>query len=284
MAPRQSPTILQRRFGVELKRLREAANMSVPIAAEHLGTDRTVISNVEAGRFGISEERLRRLATIYQCDNDALIETLAAMTGGRKSGWWEEYRGKLPPTFLDVSALEDFAVRLRTVQVAHLPGLFHTEDHCRAIFELVVPPLPRLELELRVAHRLGRQQVITGNNPTPYVGYIHETALRMQIGGRDTTRAQLRYLVEASQRPNVSLRVIPFAVGGFPLFGDASVLYADGPNLHLDTVQLDTPTGGMFVDSPTQLANFRKKLTLVDKVALNSTKSRDFIRTIAREL
>ncbi|PWG13796.1 transcriptional regulator [Streptomyces sp. V2] len=284
MAPRQSPTILQRRFGVELKRLREAAGMTVPVAAEHLGTDRTVISNVEAGRFGISEERLLRLASIYQCDDDALIGTLAAMTGGRKAGWWEEYRGKIPPTFLDVSALEDFAVRLRTVQITSLPGLFQTEDHARALFSVAVPPRPRLEIELRVAHRLERQRVITGTNPTPYVGLIHEAAIRMQIGGRDVARAQLRHILESSERKNVTLRVIPFTAGGFPLLGDAAVLYADGPNLHLDTVQLDTPTGSLFIDSPTQLANFRTSLVAAEKVALNLSKSRDLIRKVIREL
>ncbi|MFJ8747971.1 Scr1 family TA system antitoxin-like transcriptional regulator [Streptomyces sp. NPDC102441] len=105
------------------------------------------------------------------------------MTGGRKTGWWEEYRGKIPPGFLDVSALENYAIRLRTIQTAHLPGLFHTEDHARAIFELFVPALPRLEVELRVAHRMARQSVIMRGQGTPYSGVIHEAAIRMQLGG-----------------------------------------------------------------------------------------------------
>ncbi|MEU6029174.1 helix-turn-helix transcriptional regulator [Streptomyces tauricus] len=284
MAPRQAPTILQRRFGTELRRLREATGMSAPTAAEHLGTDRTVISNVEAGRFGISEERLRRLISIYECDDLALVDALVELTGGRKSGWWEEYRGKIPPSFLDVSALENYATRLRTVQIAHLPGLFHTEDHARAIFELPAPPLPRLEVELRVAHRIARQAVVTGDHPIPYVGVIHEAAVRMQLGGRSVARAQLRYLLEAGERPNVTLRVIPFAAGGFPLLGDSSVMYAEAPNSHLDTVQMDSPTGAVFIDSPAQLANFRTRLDLVEQVALTPSKSRDFIRTIAKEL
>ncbi|WP_282794376.1 helix-turn-helix transcriptional regulator [Streptomyces sp. CC224B] len=284
MAPRQSPTILQRRFGTELRRLREAAGMSASEAAEHLGTDRTVISNVEAGRFGISEERLRRLASIYECNDPALIETLAGLTGGRKTGWWDEYRGKIPPGFLDVSALEDYAVRLRTVQIAHLPGLFHTEDHARAIFELPEPPLPRLEVELRVAHRMARQTVVAGENAIPYVGVVHEAAIRMQLGGRSIARAQLQHLLEASEWPNVTLRVIPFTAGGFPLLGDSSVLYVEAPNRHLDTVQMDSPTGAIFFDSPTQLAHFRARLDLVEQVALTAPQSKDFISTVIKEL
>lgn len=95
MTPRQTPSIRQRRFGAELRRLREAAGMSAPTAAELLGSDRTMISNIESGRFGISEARLRRLASIYECDDVELISCLVTMTGGRKTGWWDEYRGKI---------------------------------------------------------------------------------------------------------------------------------------------------------------------------------------------
>ncbi|MGY3679551.1 helix-turn-helix domain-containing protein [Streptomyces sp. TE33382] len=283
MAPRHTPTILQRRFGTELRRLREAAGMTAPEAAGLLGTDRTVISNVEAGRFGISEERLRRLGSIYECGEPDLLDALAGLTG-RRTGWWEEYRGKIPPGFLDVSALEHYAVRLRTVQTAHLPGLFHTEDHARAVFKLFLPALPRLEVELRVAHRLARQSLIMEDHPTPYTGVIHEAAIRMQLGGRNAARIQLMHLLDTSERANVTLQVIPFAVGGFPLLGDSSVLYAAAPNHHLDTVQMDSPTGAVFIDSPTQLANFRTRLDLVEKVALTPTKSRDFIHSVVREL
>lgn len=283
MAPRHTPTIRQRRFGMELRRLRDAAGMSAPTAAALLGSDRTMISNIEAGRFGISEERLRRLASIYECNDPELIDSLAAMTGGRQAGWWDEYRGKIPPGFLDVSELEHDAVRLRTAQTAHLPGLFQTEDHARATFELPVPPLQRLEVELRVAHRLARQSVVTGETSVPYSGIIHEAALRMQIGSRSIAQAQLRYLLNASERPNVTLRVIPFAVGGFPLL-DSSVLYAAASNSHLDTAQMDAPTGGVFIDSPAQLANFRTRLDLTEQVALTASESRDFIRTIIKEL
>ncbi|KIZ14467.1 DNA-binding protein [Streptomyces natalensis ATCC 27448] len=258
--------------------------MSAPTAASLIGTDRTVISNVEAGRFGISEERLRRLASVYECDNDALIDALAEMTGVRKGGWWEEYRGKIPPGFLDVAELEHHAVRLRTVQTAHLPGLFQTEDHARAIFELFTPPIPRLEVELRVAHRLSRQSVITRADAVSYIGVIHEAALRMQLGGRDVARAQLNHLLVAGEWENVTLLVIPFSAGGFPLMGESAVLYAEAANPHLDTVHMDSPTGAVFIDAPTQLAHFRTRLDLAEKKALSPEESADLIHRIAREL
>ncbi|NWF25166.1 helix-turn-helix transcriptional regulator [Streptomyces sp. PKU-EA00015] len=283
MAPRQYPTIRQRRFGAELRRLRDAAGMSAPAAAERLGADRTMISNIESGRFGISEERLRRLASIYECDNPELVDALARMTGGRSKGWWDEYRGKIPPDFLDVAELEHHATGLRTLQTAHIPGLFQTEDHARALFDLFVPALPRLEVELRVAHRLARHSVVANDPGVPYVGLIHEAALRMRIGGRRTARAQLSRLLEESERPNVRLLVIPFTIGGFPMAGD-TVMYASATDPHLDTVEVDSPIGAVFFDSPTQLANFRRRLDLVEQVALNPNESRNLILEIAGDL
>ncbi|MGN9818716.1 helix-turn-helix domain-containing protein [Streptomyces sp. SD11] len=283
MAPRQTPTISQRRFGAELRRLREAVGLSAPRAAELLGTDRTTISNVEAGRFGISEQRLRRLASIYECDDPALVEVLASMTGGRKGGWWDEYRGKVPPDFLDVAELEYSARSLRTLQTAHVPGMFQTEDHARALFDLFIPALPRLEVELRIAQRLARHEVITKEPAVPYTGLIHEAALHMQVGGHLVAQAQLQHLLKESERDNVTLQVIPFSAGGFPMAGD-SVLYASAESIHLDTVQVDSPIGAVFFESPTQLANFRRRLDAVEQVALNAQQSRDCILNIAQNL
>ncbi|GAB3116239.1 transcriptional regulator WhiJ [Streptomyces calidiresistens] len=283
MAVRQPPTIRKRRLGAELRRLREAAGMSAPRAAELLGTDRTTISNIESGRFGLREERLRRLAAVYECDDPALIDALATVVGGRRTGWWEEYRGKIPSDFLDVSEIEHHAVRLRTVQTSLLPGLFHTEDHARALFDLVIPRLPRLEVELRVAHRMDRQRVLVGERSIPYVGVVHESALRMRFGTRDAVRQQLKHLLEMSDRDNVDLSVIPFAAGGYPLVGD-SVLYAEDVHPRLDTVHVDAPLGAVFIDSPTQLANFRRRLDAVHRMALTPERSRDLILAITREL
>ncbi|CAL9484679.1 hypothetical protein SUDANB145_03095 [Streptomyces sp. enrichment culture] len=223
------------------------------------------------------------LASIYECDDSELIDALATMTGGRTRGWWDEYRGKIPSDFLDVAELEHHATGLRTLQTAHVPGLFQTEEHARALFDTYLPALPRLEVELRIAHRLARHTVIADDPGVPYVGLVHETALRMHTGGRQVARAQLRHLLEESERSNVRLLVIPFTAGGFPMAG-TTMMYVSAASPHLDTVEVDSPIGAVLFDSPTQLANFRRRLDLTEQVALNPNKSRDLILEILRDL
>ncbi len=284
MAPRNTPTNRKRRLATEMRRMREQAGISIQEAASLLGADRTMISNIEAGRTGLSEERVRQVACLYKCPDPALVDALAAMPGARQARqWWDEYRGKLPEGHLEVSEVEHYATRIRTAQTVHLPGLLQTEDHARAIFEFTVPKLRRLEVELRVEHRLRRQAILDGENPTPYVGIIHEAALRLEFGGRDVARAQLDSLADAADRDNMTLLVIPFSAGAFHGAGQ-SVLYAEGPVPQLDTVQLDTALGAHFVDAPTPLTNYRSLLDLMEQSALSPDESQKLIRSIAREL
>lgn len=249
-----------------------------------LGADRTMVSNIEAGRTTVSGDRVRQLACHYRCPDTALVEALASIADGRRAThWWSEYRGKLPDGHLDISELEHYATRIRTAQTVHLPGLLQTEDHARAIFEFTVPKLPRLDVELRVAHRMRRQAVLSGDRPTPYLGIIHEAALRLEFGGREVTRKQLEHLANAADRPNITLLVIPFSAGAFHGAGQ-SILYAEGTVPQLDAVQLDTSLGATFVDAPTPLANYRSLLDLMEQTALPADASQKLIRSIARDL
>ncbi|MFF2962901.1 DUF397 domain-containing protein [Streptomyces sp. NPDC057963] len=222
------------------------------------------------------------VAVLYECDDPELIDALATMTGGCPRGWSDGYRGKIPPDFLDVAELEHHATGLRTPQTAHIPGPFQTDEHARALFDLFVPALPGLEVELRVAHRLARHSVVAADR-VPYVGLVHEAALRLPAGGRKVAGAQLGRLLEESERPNVRLLVIPFAAEGSPMAGD-TLMYVFAASHHLDTVEVDSPIGAVLTDSPTQLAAFRRRLDLVERVASNLSASRDLVLEIAGEL
>jgi transcriptional regulator with XRE-family HTH domain len=283
MAPSSRPTQRQRRLGAEVRRMRMAAGMTPDQAATLLGLDRGKISGIEIGIRNINPDRLRTLAAHCGFTDEHYVEGLVAMTQSRKRQWWHEYRGKLPQGLLDISELEWHSEGIQTLQTVHVPGLFQTEDYARTIFEGFLPPISRLEVELRVAHRMGRQRVLNRENPVTYVGYIHEAALRMQFGGRAVTRKQLDTLAQASERDNVTLRVIPVERGHFPGAGHA-LLYSEAASPLLDTAQLDSAHGPDFMYSDEQLTQYRVHLEWMDKACLPPSESRDFIHSIARTL
>lgn len=283
MPPRSAPTERQRRLGAELRRLRVAAGITTEQAAALLGVPRTNVPNMESGRSGISAERVRTLAGNYGCADQALVEALASMAGGRQKGWWEAYRGQLREAFLDIAEMEWHATRLRIAVTVHLPGLLQTKDHARAVFEAVIPRLSSDEVDVRVAHRVDRQQVLDRPTPPALDVILHEAALRMEFGGPAVARRQLEHLLRMSERETVTLRVIPFKAGGFPGAGQ-SVVYAEGAVPRLDTVELDSTHGPEFIDSEVQLAKYRAQLDAAQAVALAPDASRDFIQALADDL
>ncbi|MDV9190840.1 helix-turn-helix transcriptional regulator [Streptomyces sp. SR27] len=283
MPPRSSPTARQQRLGSELRKLREQSGMSAQQAAALLGVDRTRIPNVESGRFGISAERVRTLAFNYGCPDAVLVDLLAAMAQERDRGWWEEHRGLLPPALLDIAELEYHAAELHTAVTTHIPGLLQTEKHARAVFDTAVPPLPGPDLEARLSLRLRRQQVLERERPVRYEAVIHEAALRMQFGGPKVAREQLEDILAQSERETVSVRVIPFAAGGFPGAGQ-SFTCVGAPVPQLDTVQLDSSHGSLLLDTHMQLRRYRGLLDRLRGLSLPADESRAFIRTIAQDL
>lgn len=283
MPPRTTPTQRQRRLGAEIKKLRTEAGLTTEYVAGLLGVDRGKISNIETGVRNISPERLRTLATHCECADERYLAALADMARPSGSHWWDEYRGRVSPGLLDIVELEWHAARIQTIQTTHLPGLLQTEDYARSIFAAGLPAMSRLEIELRVAHRMDRQRVLDREEPVAYVGYVHEAALRMLFGGRETTRAQLNALVRHSTRTNVVVRVVPVGLGSFPGAGHA-LLYAEGPVPQLDTAQLDSAHNPEFMHAELQLSKYRAHLEWMDRMSLSADASRDFIHAIIKDL
>ncbi|MFI5941270.1 helix-turn-helix domain-containing protein [Streptomyces uncialis] len=284
MPPRDNPTARQVRLGVELRKLREQAARTAREAAGLLSTDQAKISHIEAGRIGVSEERIRRLTTFYGCADTALIEALCAISRERRGQFWfDEYRGVLAPGFLNIAELEWHARTLRMLQGVTIPGLFQTEGYARTLFASVWPVLPDDELEARVEHRMRRAAILDREEPPPFEAVIHEAALRMRFGGREVVRKQLQHLIAVSERPAVSVRVVPFTCEDF-IEVTQPVLYAGGIVPQLDTVQIDGAFGGRFLDAEPELRKHRRLLDIAEAASLDPAESRQIIHRIAREL
>ncbi|WP_369170395.1 helix-turn-helix domain-containing protein [Streptomyces sp. R28] len=280
---RSTPTGRQLRLGAELRKLRERAGLTSTQAAQLLGIKQNQVSNIEAGRHGVSPDRLRTIACHYDCPDKDLIEALAAMTPDRKRGWWEEYREILPTGLLDLAELEYHGTALRTAHTSGIPGLLQTLDHAREVFRQVVPELSPPEVEHRASFRLKRQAVLFRKVPVPYRAIIHEAALHMRFGGRDVAGQQLKHLLKMSEHPNISIHVIPFDAGGYPGAGQP-IYYVHGAVPQLDTVQLDQSHGIVLLDAEAQLDKYRMVLDRLTALSLIELESRALIHHIIRSL
>ncbi|MGC9436581.1 helix-turn-helix domain-containing protein [Streptomyces sp. WG5] len=278
MVKRREPTARQLRLATELRRLREAAGLNSRQAAALLGVAPAQITHIESALAGVSEQRTRRLASHYACTDEEFIDALVAMANDRTHGWWEEYRGRLPTSFLDLSELEHHARFIRHVAILYVPGLLQTEDYSRAVFSARLPELTAEETELRIQHRKARQKLTV-----PYETVLHEAALRIRVSDRATARAQLARLLELSEADHITVRVVPFDLDGFAR-ASSTMTYLGGSVPKLDTVVRDALHGSAFIDSEAQLNTYRTSFHKVEAASLDPGQSRDFIHRLAKEL
>ncbi|MBO1413910.1 helix-turn-helix transcriptional regulator [Streptomyces sp. FH025] len=280
MPPRLSPTVRQQRLGIELRKMRERVGVTPKSLAATIGTDLPKISQMENGKSGISAERLRVWARVCGCEEGPYLDALLAMTQDRRKYWWDGYRGKMPSGIIDIAEMEHHAESLSILNSTFIPGLLQTPAYAAAVFERL-PPQAKSEAEVRMAFRIRRQQIFV-DTPKPYSAILHESALRMQFGGPDVLREQLRNLLANSERPQLDIRVIPFSVPTYPGSGE-SLYLARGPVPELDTLQIDLTHGPKFVHTEAELDSYRQIKEKTAAIALGTDESRDFIRALLKD-
>jgi hypothetical protein len=79
------------------------------------------------------------------------------------------------------------------------------------------------------------------------------------------------------------VRVVPLEVDGFVGI-DTPLVYANGAVPQLDTVLVDTPHGGAFLDAEAQLNRYREVLRKMESAALGVVESRNFIHRLVQQM
>lgn len=236
-----SPTVRGRRLVRELIRLRENTGLSREAAAKRLDFSVSKLYRIEAGRTRLSTDDLEDLLDLYGVHSPEREALIQLGRDARRRGWWTAYSDVFTGSYIGL----EFAARTIRVNATVVPGFLQTEAYARAIVASTGPTLDAEEIDRRVSARMARREALFGRPDPPDVHVVlDEAVLRRQIGGAEVTRQQLAALIEAAERPNVAIQVLPFAAGGhagldgefviliFPDPQDAPVAYIEG--LHGD--------------------------------------------------
>ena len=231
-----TPPMTPRQFlGKELCRARVAAGVSSQQAlADHLGFERTVIAKVEAGERVPSDPVLTAWAKACNIDTEHYqrLADLARTSDGPVPAWFEYWLER-----------ERAAHMLRYWQPIIVPAMFETAEYRRAVVMAAGNDLERAD-EL-VAATLDRQSVLQGADPAEVVAVLHEMVLHRLIGSAVIMHDQLIHLADLSERPNLSIHVVPAGIGAHAGLGGALNLASGdgGPDvLHMDGTPEGTTT------------------------------------------
>jgi Domain of unknown function (DUF5753)/Helix-turn-helix domain len=236
-------------LGVRLRQLREARQVSRASAGYAIRSSASKISRLELGRVRCRIRDVQDLLSLYSVDEEQRQEVLALADQANAPHWWQPYREIVPAWFGPYLSLEQAAILIREYEPQFVPGLLQTPAYAEAVCRLT--PTDPDEVTRRVELRIRRQQKILDQPEGPVLWtVIDEAVLYRPIGGRDIMRAQLQHLLEMTQRPKVTMSVLPLRAGGHTAArGTFSILRFAEPELH-DIVYLEQLNSSIYLERP----------------------------------
>jgi hypothetical protein len=255
--PAGGPTVLRMLLGAQLRRLREAKDISRQDAGWQIRASESKISRMELGRVSFKERDVADLLTFYGVTAEHERTALLALADEANTpGWWHRYGDVLPNWFQSYVGLEAAASLIRTYEVQFVPGLLQTEEYARAVILLGNASASEEEVERRVRLRMTRQQLLTRPDPPRLWAVVDEAALRRPLGGGGVMRRQMEALTELGKLPNIKLQVIPFGYGGHAAAGGAFTILRF-PDMDLpDVVYVEQLTSALYLDKREDLDSY----------------------------
>jgi hypothetical protein len=148
------------------------------------------------------------------------------------------------------------------------------------VFRQGRPESDQEEIHRRTSLRLRRQQMFTQRATTRLWAVIDEGILHRPIGGRAVLREQVEHLLEITTLPNISLQVVPFALGGSAAEGAFTILRFAESDLP-DIVYLEHLSGAMYLDKPDEIEVYTK---VANRLAVDAHSPEDTRKFLANQL
>jgi transcriptional regulator with XRE-family HTH domain len=279
------PTVRRRQLMAELKRLREAADLTQEHVADQLDWHPTKVMRIETGRTAPHPNDVRLMVDLYgMTDRDQVAALVKLARDARQRGWWYSYRDVLLNRYDFFIGLESEASSIRNFEVAMVPGLLQTEDYARALIRGGPMEYDSDEVERRVEVRTTRQRVLAGDDRPQLWAILDESVIRRVIGGAAVMGAQLDHLITAGDQGRTIIQVVPYTAGPHPGLAGSFVVLGFAEPSEPDVVYLETVGGNLYVDKPEEARLYANAFDHLRAAAISPGDTRAMLRAAADEL
>lgn len=262
MPDRQSPTLRRRRLSMELRNLREAANLSSTEVAKRLEWSAGKLTRLERNEGKRPDPRdVRDLCEVYGADDTLRDYLIQLARDGRMRGWWDPYHSMLSEELSTYIGLEAEATAVLSFEPLMVPGLFQTEEYARAVIQGGPAELSDEEVETRVDIRMRRQKALREDPALRVVAVMDEAVLHRQVGSDDIMTAQMDHLRQVARLPRVTLHVIPFTAGAHASMTSSFHILQFPEPTDTDAVYVDLVAGEIFMEAPEEVDRFHLAFT-----------------------
>lgn len=257
-------------WGTELKRRREDAGLT----QEGLGG----MVFVSGGYIGQFEQAIRKPQLDVAIRIDAILQT---------DGFFERTWRKLiddqryPDYFAAAAELERLATKICEFESSLVPGLLQTAAYTRAVTLANNPFAADEYIEDTVRARVDRAAILNDATRPSYWAVLHETALRVPVGGPGVMTEELEHIARLLRERKILMQVLPFAAGAHAHMGKSLKLmeFADAP----PTAYTEAVFSGNLLDDPAVVMRVQQDYDLLRAVALSPEASRALIESAAED-
>jgi transcriptional regulator with XRE-family HTH domain len=254
-------------LGAQLRRLRDAAELSRADAAYAIRASESKMSRIEAGKVGLKERDVSDLLTLYGVNDPEEREGFLEMVKhSNQPGWWHRYNDVIPGWFNDYVGLEESASRIQAYEHQFVPGLLQTEDYARAVMTHGRPQIADEEIERRVALRRRRQRLLARPDAPRLWAVVDESVLHRPVGGPKVLKAQIDALLEATRMPHIALQVLTYERNTNAAEGAFTVLRFAESELP-PIVYIEHLTGALYLDRLDEVEVYSRVL---DRLAVDA--------------
>ncbi|MEV4348129.1 helix-turn-helix transcriptional regulator [Actinoplanes sp. NPDC049596] len=280
MNQHRSPTIRRRRLGVELRRHREAARITIDMVAERLGCSTSKVSRIETGHTSATPADVGAMLDIYRVTAVVKQELVQIAREARQKGWWHPFSTVLSGAYV---GLEAATRSIRTYEQQVIPGLLQSEEYAIAMIRAARLGDNDQEIAQRVRVRMERQSLLIQDDPIDLWVVLDEAVVSRPVGGDAVMRDQLAKLINAARLPNVTLQILPFAVGAHAGMDSTFAILEFEEEGDADVVYIDNATGGLFLEKAEELGKYISIFESIRTTALPPEESIEMIEMLVEE-
>jgi transcriptional regulator with XRE-family HTH domain len=279
-----SPVVQRRRLRAELRRARLDIGLTQEQVAAAMEWSLSKLIRIENGTVGISLNDLKAILAHYKItDEERVAELIALSRGARERSWWSAYRD-VAPRLIQLIEYESASFIIRNFQPMLIPGLLQTEEYATTTVKTLRPQATEQEVSTAVELRMQRQQLLQ-QAETPLMFFIvDEGAVRRAVGGQEAMRRQIQRLIDESQKPTVTIEVVPFSSGAHPGMQGPFMLFEFPDAEDDDALYVEGPIDSRWNrDDPEEISSFRERFEVLRDLSLGPEGSVELLHRLLRE-
>jgi transcriptional regulator with XRE-family HTH domain len=280
-----SPVVARRRLRAELRRARLDAGLTQEQVAVAMDWSLSKLIRIENGTVGISMNDLKAILAHYKItDEGRTAELITLSRGARERSWWNAYRDA-SPRLIQLIEYESASSIIRNFQPMLIPGLLQTEEYAAATIRNLSPQATEQEVHTGTEMRMKRQQLLQQREVPLMFFIMDEAAVRRLVGGKQAMRRQIQRLLDESDKPTVTIEVVPFSAGAHPGMQGPFMLFEFPDPADDDALYLEGPSDiRLNRDDPEEISIFRERFEVLRELSLGPQVSTDLLRRLLDEL